>query len=696
MKNQQRTCRIPAHLVWLAAVALLTAACASIGNPSGGARDEQPPRFVRANPAPYATDVPVTIEKINIDFDELINVKDAFSKVVVSPPSKSVPRVASQGHRVTVTFSDTLLENTTYTINFADAIEDNNEANPLENFSYTFSTGPYVDSLRIAGRVLSAQAMEPMQGKIVGVHRLADAPADSLASAIAADSIAAREQAVVDSIVFRRQFDRVARTDDRGRFSIEGLAPGRYRVFALDDANTDYIYSSPDEEFAFYEEVVEPYALPAVATDTIYNLKLGTIDSITTRQRSIFYPNDLLLRSFLTSRKQQYITNYQRQDSTRLNLTFNAPNSPLPEISLVGATDLKDWYIMERSAKGDSLTLWLKSRGLVSNDTLRMAISYLKPDSLNRYVATNDTLRFTTDRPRKPKADNKKKKDAQADTLPPPPPLLSVTFPAGSNQEPTRPLLFMTETPLARLDTLAFRLEVKRDTIWTPLPERPRIVQDSLNPRLYSIVYPWQYDTGYRLQADSLAMEGIYGLFTGPVNQEFKVKAEKEFCSLTLNVADWPAGVPAFVEIVSTSDTPTERVRLEGGRAVFRNLVPGKFYFRIIADYNGNGEWDSGDIVERRQPEPAFYYPKSISIKQNWNKEETWRVFDTPADAMKPETLLKNKPTQRKNAPTRKNQNGYGDEEDEDDDYYNGYNGYNGYNSSSTGNYNSGAASRLR
>ncbi len=420
MKNQQRTCRIPAHLVWLAAVALLTAACASIGNPSGGARDEQPPRFVRANPAPYATDVPVTIEKINIDFDELINVKDAFSKVVVSPPSKSVPRVASQGHRVTVTFSDTLLENTTYTINFADAIEDNNEANPLENFSYTFSTGPYVDSLRIAGRVLSAQAMEPMQGKIVGVHRLADAPADSLASAIAADSIAAREQAVVDSIVFRRQFDRVARTDDRGRFSIEGLAPGRYRVFALDDANTDYIYSSPDEEFAFYEEVVEPYALPAVATDTIYNLKLGTIDSITTRQRSIFYPNDLLLRSFLTSRKQQYITNYQRQDSTRLNLTFNAPNSPLPEISLVGATDLKDWYIMERSAKGDSLTLWLKSRGLVSNDTLRMAISYLKPDSLNRYVATNDTLRFTTDRPRKPKADNKKKKDAQADTLPPP------------------------------------------------------------------------------------------------------------------------------------------------------------------------------------------------------------------------------------------------------------------------------------
>ena len=86
--------RIPIHLILLAAVGLL-AACASIGNPSGGPRDEDPPRFVRANPAPYASGVSQKTDRINIEFNELVNVKDPTMKVVVSPPSRSVPRVSS-------------------------------------------------------------------------------------------------------------------------------------------------------------------------------------------------------------------------------------------------------------------------------------------------------------------------------------------------------------------------------------------------------------------------------------------------------------------------------------------------------------------------------------------------------------------------------------------------------------------------
>ena len=357
--------RIPLHLIIFGIIAVIAAACASIGNPSGGARDEQPPRFVRAHPAPYSTEVPRKTERITLDFDELVNVKDATQKVVVSPPTKSVPRVASSGHRVSITFTDSLLPNTTYTVDFADAIEDNNEGNPLVNFSYTFSTGPTVDSLRIAGRVLSALAMEPMQGKLVGVHRLTE-DADSLLVPDTAD--------IPDSLlstsdlpaIFHKMFDRVARTDDRGRFSIEGLAPGRYRVFALDDTNSDYLFSSPDEEMAFYDAIVSPYAEEAVAMDTIFDPKLGTVDSIVSRRRTLYLPNDILLRSFLTSRKQQFISSNARQDSTRINLVFNAPNIPLPELSLVGREETPDdWYVLEKSAMGDSLTMWIRDPAIV-------------------------------------------------------------------------------------------------------------------------------------------------------------------------------------------------------------------------------------------------------------------------------------------------------------------------------------------
>ena len=134
----------------LAAIVVLAAACANIGNPSGGARDEDPPLFVTANPPQGA---------LNVD----------KTKVVVSPPSRQVPRVASVGKRVTVTF-DSLMPNTTYTIDFADAIEDNNEANKLQGFAYTFSTGETLDSLRISGMVLDSRNLEPRQGILVGVH----------------------------------------------------------------------------------------------------------------------------------------------------------------------------------------------------------------------------------------------------------------------------------------------------------------------------------------------------------------------------------------------------------------------------------------------------------------------------------------------------------------------------------------------
>lgn len=618
------------YLLLLPAAAVI-ASCASIGNPSGGSRDEDPPRFVRASPAPGTTDFHGN--KIDIYFNELINVKDALSKVVVSPPSAQSPRVSSLGRRVSVEFQDTLLPNTTYTIDFGNAIEDNNEQNKLPNFSYTFSTGHAVDSLRISGMVLSADRLEPLQGKLVGIHRNLE-----------------------DSAFRRLRFDRIARTDDRGRFSIMGVAPGTYRVFALDDNDADMRYSSPEEEIAFYDVTVSPSSYYTTVTDTIFNLKTGAVDTILNRQRSVFLPNNILLRSFKSAFKQQYLSKYERIDTTRLSFLFNSPAIDAPSFSVVGAPRLSDWYIKESSPTNDSITLWIKPRSLVSADTLRISTTFLRTDSTMQLSPFTDTLRFTFNRKMHERAAEKelkerlkKLKTAKDSAEFFQTPHINLQMLTSSVQEVNLPLLFETGTPLASIDTTGFHLDVKKDSVWTPIPFPGLANTDSLQPRKFKIDYPWKFDTEYRLSIDTLAITGIYGLTAKPLTHEFKTRSENDYSTLKLHLTGLDPHIPAFVEVLS-GDNPVRRQVVVDNTVVFKYLQPGKYYLRLYEDFNGNGVYDPGDYDAGLQPDLVYYYPKQISLKKNWDKEQDWDVFATAIDLQKPESIKKNKPEADKRA----------------------------------------------
>lgn len=651
-------------------ILLLSEGCASIGNPSGGPRDERPPRYVSATPAPGSVNISENQAKIQITFDELVNVKDAFSKVIVSPPGKSTPRVTSQGHRVYVQFPDSLLPNTTYTIDFADAIEDNNEGNKLNNFAYTFSTGPTIDTLRISGRVLSAQGLEPMQLKLVGIHRIDD---DETLEGKGSEARDISES--THHKLFTDKFFRVGRTDDRGRFSIEGLPAGEYRIYALDDANSDYLFTNSDEQVGFYDLILSPTVEETVAVDSIFNLRTGALDTVKERRRTLFLPNDVVIRSFATARKQQFITKYERQDTTLLKMQFNAPMREMPDIRLLGFKGKIEAPIIEHSAGFDTLSIWLVDPRMIDTDTLRVAVNYQHLDSLQRYVTKSDTLRFTSDRKRlrseaekarkeyvdrvikqqkKDNRDKTEKGDAKNQDeeieIKIPTNLLKAQFISSATQEISAPMILESERPLASIDIEGVHLERRRDTIWDEVKEIS-IMQDTLNPRRYAIrPEKWDYDTEYRITIDSLAIKGIYGLHNGTIKKEIKTRGEKEYSGLTLTLSGWPTGVPAVVELLNGNDSPIARATAIGGKARFSHILPGKYYVRAFADYNSNGEWDSGDPLIDRQPEMAFYYPKAITIKANWQKEETWDVFGTPIDKMKPEAILKNKPTQQRNA----------------------------------------------
>ncbi|MDE6552148.1 MAG: Ig-like domain-containing protein [Muribaculaceae bacterium] len=591
--------------------------CASIGNPSGGPRDEDPPRFVRANPAPGSVNVDPS--NINIDFNELVNVKDAFQKVVLSPPTKNTPRVSTRGRRVVVNITDTLLPNTTYTIDFGDAIEDNNEANKLSGFAYTFSTGPTLDSLRISGMVLGAEDMEPQQGVFVGAYISKE-----------------------DSAFIRMPFERLARTDEMGRFIIRGLQDTTYRLFALKDLDNDKHYANPEEDIAWFDEVIRPSAERIMASDTIRDLYTGAVDTVVQRERTRFLPNNVLLRMYNTGLKPQYLVSYERPDSTRLEFIFNSPSKTAPRISIADDEAFPAPLKAERSAGNDTLTFWLP-RELAMRDTLRLALNYSNIELLTGIeTIVNDTVKLMKPKEQtskkkkdKKKKDNKKenkKKDESsepellpADSLANIAPDLkdkqpeeedeevkpkepSFAFTAkGPDTDITLPLAIEVPVPLSRIDPYAFRLEIKPDTVWMPVAGEYRLERaDTLSERRFKIDFPWQRGSTYRLTVDSLAATDIYGINSDPLQYEFKTKAPEDLSNLKLTLTGLEPGIPAFVQLMASGDKPKYTAPVVDGIANFEGIDAGKYYARLYEDFNGDGKYTPGSYrLQRVFGEPS-------------------------------------------------------------------------------------------
>lgn len=598
------------------AALLLAASCASIGNPSGGPRDEDPPKFVTATPLQGSVEVSPT--KAVLTFDELVTLKDAFTKVVVSPPSAQVPRVSSLGRRVTVEFRDSLKPNTTYTVDFGDAIVDNNEGNKLENFIYTFSTGPVLDTLMVSGMVFDALDLTPSAGFYVGLHSNPN-----------------------DSAFKKSRFDHIAKTDEQGRFVIGGLAPGQYRIYALEDKDGDMAWSSPEESLAFYDTLIEPRVEQAVATDTIFNMITGAVDTVMKRERVKFVPNNILLRSFNSGYKQQYITKYERVDSTRINFIFNAPADALAKFDVLtpaGRTaPMADVAVIEKSATNDTLSFWLRDKEIFNTDTLRVAVEYLRADSAYNMVPVNDTVRLITQRPKVKPTKAPKAKTTAEDSVPKVP---TFEFKVVNNKvEVNGPIVVEAPFPTEEFDFSMINLATKPDSVWIDVADfdRGKIRYDSLNPRRIIIDYPWQYETQYRLTVDSLAARNIYGIFNANLSNDFTTRKESDYSSLQFDLTNVPPGSPAFVELIEGQDKVTRRLPVENDRVLFEYLLPGKYNARIVIDANGNGRWDPGNFDLGLQPDVSYYYPQDIELKQNWSQELDWNIFSTPVDKMRPQ-----------------------------------------------------------
>ena len=611
----------------LAVVTVIAAlySCASIGRPDGGPLDETPPRFIGSTPAAGALNNTKT--KVSLSFDEFIKLEKANEKVVISPPQVQQPEIKASGKKISVNLLDSLKPNTTYTIDFSDAIVDNNEGNPLGNFAFTFSTGSAIDTMEVSGTLLEASNLEPVKGMLVGMH-----------------------SNLSDTAFTKLPFDRVARTDSRGHFTIRGVAPGKYRIFGLMDADQNFAFSQKSETLAFNDSLVIPRWEERIRQDTTWVDSL-TIDTVVERKYTYYLPDNVILRSFKEDLFSQYLVKNERLTPEKFTLYFAAKADTLPVLKGLNF-DERDAFIIEKNLTNDTIHYWVKDSLLYKQDTLSLSLNYLYTDTLNQLVPRTDTLNLVAKTVKKAVDEPKKKKKKKGEEEEPEPTkFLHVSTYIPSTMDVYDYISLSFDEPIASFDSAAIHLKQKVDTLWEDIPFT--FEQDSLQLRKYNLYYEWEPTREYEFSVDSTAFHGIYGLFTDKIKQNIKVRSLEEYGAIYFNVSGCDS--IAFVELLDTQDKVVRKVPVVNGQADFYFLNPGKYCARLINDTNGNGVWDSGEYETKRQPEMVYYYPQILEPKANWEVEQTWDVKALPLDKQKPDELKKQKPDEDKKKKDRNN-----------------------------------------
>lgn len=583
--------------------------CANMASPNGGPYDETPPKFVSSLPAPNQTNYKGN--KVEILFDELVQLDKPSENVIITPPQMQLPIIRTAGKKVVVELKDTLKENTTYTIDFTSSISDNNEKNVFENFSFAFSTGDVIDTLEVSGTLLNAENLEPMPGITIGLHKNLE-----------------------DSAFVKQPFERTSRTNDKGQFTIRNIAPGSYRIFGLNDVNRDYKFDQPGEDIAFSDSIIIPSFELTTRQDTLWKDSL-TIDTVMTVAYTRYFPDNIELRLFKEDFMRQYLLKPERQQENLLTIRFNAPldTVPLPKPLNFTPSD-SSWFFTQLTEGETGVNFWLTDSMVWQQDTLRVELSYPKSDSLNVLRPQTDTLQFVMrHRPEKKK---KKKKDDEPEPIV----FLGMQIDAPTSMDVFDTISVTFNEPVLDLPKELFALDQRVDSVWTPVDFK--LFPDSANSLNYFIRRPWKYGEEYRLTVDSATVFSLYDRWNEPYSAEFKIKTKEEYGNLFLTIQS--IDTTAYVELLNSSDVPVRKSKVKDGVALFWDLKPDKYYARLVVDLNNNGKWDTGNYAEKRQPEEVYYSPEKYEVLKYFDIDQTWNVKATPWTRQKPLEITKNKP----------------------------------------------------
>jgi hypothetical protein len=602
------------------------AACARIVAPTGGPKDEIPPRIVSSEPPNFSTNF--TDQKIEIKFDEFIQLKEINQNLIVSPPMEEKPEVTVKGKTLQIEFFAELRDSTTYNIYMGNSVRDYNEGNPIENFQYVLSTGEYIDSMSVEGKVLNAFDLVPEEDVLVMLY-----------------------SDLSDSIPMQNIPEYISKTDAEGSFRINNIRNERFKLFALRDANKNFLYDLPNEEIAFTDTLVEftldtrrvndtlfiPDSLLAdpgeMVTDSIWVsrregaasdtseatedslvvIRHKPIDTIITIQKSYYPVPVFYLMFFNEDRKSQYLANSKRDDPRKLELMFNKPLRDSVVIGLADTIVEPGWYLRETNPTRDTVFYWLTDTSLYKRDNIRATISYASEDSNQVYHWTTDTVNF--------RYFESGKKGEEEDSEPSL--ALSLNVKNKGTFDLNQRLGLTFGTPLQSVDTSRIRLFTREDTVEVAVAVH--LSKDSLHIRKYHLENVFNENSSYRLEMYPGAFTDIYGTANDSVMVEFKTQPLDYYGKILANVTGMDSTVQAIVQLVVSAKDEEKVVReqvISADQLVeFAFLPPREFLLKVIEDLNGNGKWDTGNYLEHRQPEEVFYYKEPIKVRSNWDIE---------------------------------------------------------------------------
>jgi hypothetical protein len=604
MKQPNSTFNIPILIL-----VLFIAGCANVVAPTGGPTDEDPPVVLRSTPPNFS--IHYQGDDVRIFFDEFVTLKDLNQNFLVSPPLKEDPEIRVRGRSIIMSIEDTLAENTTYVFFFGESIVDITEGNPIPNFQFVASTGDYVDSLSVRGKVTNAFTLEPEAGVYVMMYNN-----------------------IYDSVPMLERPVYISKTNAEGEFRITNMREGEYLLFALLDMNFNYLYDTPDEKIAFADSLVSPvfYEEPSLPEDTDVDedenlepdkeqldheveefllpepdndTENGDItDTLTTTTKSKEHP---FYELFLFKERDtfQRILSTSLVERGKVSIVFRIPTDSV-EIREYKELFADDWYIQELNTTRDSLTLWLPQ---TAGDTLFLEIS----DRGDVIDSVRVSLTLRAPRGRRTVEDT-------TETF------LNVR-PLNIRQGGVLPyfekLLLEAQYPLqtANLEKIEFFVSdsVPVEPAFRFLDEVKRRIE------LTNALLP---DSSYRIFIPPATLTDIFGNVNDTLNLKFKTNNPEQYGSILVNI-NLPKDEEQYILQLLSNDLENvidEKIISEDRVYHFNHLAGNNFRLRLIHDKNRNEKWDTGDYLNKIQPEPVFIYSEPIQARLNWEVEVIWNL----------------------------------------------------------------------
>ena len=601
-------------------VVLLTCiGCANRGiGPQGGPKDSIPPLPLQSKPENGALEF--TGNKIDIAFNEYLQLDNISQNLLMSPPQQRPPDVRARGKHVMVHFEDSLRQNTTYTLDFGDAICDFTERNPIHNYTFAFSTGPVIDTLELDGWVFDAENLNPLKGITVGIYSNME-----------------------DSAFTTLPFERIGKTDTVGHFYIRNMKPGDYRLFAVNDISRDYCLTM-GEALAFMDEKVSPYmpqkpqtpALPDSSQQALDTLPAtldtlsAAVDTLSASVDTLAKPGEVsyILWLFTQTKPRLHLLRTIREKQNMIRILFSAKPDSLPVLrSLTDSVSFHTSY----SANCDTLTLWLTDSTSIRQDSIFIEAKYRRTDSLFRMEWATDTLRAFWRAPRlSAKAlQLQRKRDKERK--------LELSSNARTSFDIYDTLRIYSATPLAEYISDSIHLYERIDTVVKPIAFTI-LPTDSLPLRL-ELLASLKPGKKYELRLDSAALHDIYATPNEKTDFPLQLKTLEDYSTLRVKLN--PYLPDARIQILNNQDKVVRELPAAPEGAFFQYLKPDVYYMRLYRDFNADHVWTTGSWEEHRQPEPVYYFPAKLQTKPNWDFEEEWDYLAVPQEEAKPAELIK-------------------------------------------------------